>query len=85
MMIIIFWEMTPCGSYKNKIARLAKLLMERRFEGKCASTEEMQGEEDVNVSVEYSDIKSETDLKYELAEAISISTAKSQAGKVFLL
>jgi hypothetical protein len=36
----------------------------------------MQGEEDVHYAVEYSDMTSETDLKYELAKAISISTAK---------
>jgi hypothetical protein len=36
--------------------------MERRFKGKCALTEEMQREEDVNIAVEYPDMKSETDL-----------------------
>jgi hypothetical protein len=36
--------------------------------------------EDVNVVVEYFDMKSETDLKYELAKAIRISTAKPKSG-----
>jgi hypothetical protein len=65
---------------KNEIARLAKSLMKGLCKGKCALTEEMQREEDVKV-VEYSDTKSETDLKYELAKAISISTAKPKSGQ----
>jgi hypothetical protein len=32
--------------------------------------------DDVNIIMEYSDVKSETDVKSELAEAISISTVK---------
>jgi hypothetical protein len=46
----------------------------------------MQREEDVNVAVKYSDMKSETDLESELAKAVSITTAKpksGQAGKIF--
>jgi hypothetical protein len=50
--------------------------MEKLFKGKCALTEEMKGEDDVNVAVEYSDMNSETDLKSELAKAISMSTAE---------
>jgi hypothetical protein len=41
----------------------------------------MRREENVNVVVEYSDIKSETDLKSELAKAISISKANQSKGK----
>jgi hypothetical protein len=41
----------------------------------------MRREEDVNVVVEYSDMKSETDLKSELAKAISTSTAKPKSGQ----
>jgi hypothetical protein len=37
--------------------------------------------EDVNVVVEYFDMKSETDLKSESAKAISISTAKPKSGQ----
>jgi hypothetical protein len=37
--------------------------MEGLFTGICALTEEMQREEDVNAVVEYSNMKSETDLK----------------------
>jgi hypothetical protein len=65
---------------KNEIARLAKSLLERLFKGNCALTEEMKGE-GVDVFVEYSDIKSETDLKSELAKAISISTTKPKSGQ----
>jgi hypothetical protein len=65
---------------KNEIARLAKSLMERLFKGKCALTKEMQ-RGDVNVAVEYSDMKSETDLKSELAKAMSISSAKPKSGQ----
>jgi hypothetical protein len=43
---------------KNEIALLAKSLMENLFEGKCSLTEELQ-REDVNVFVEYYDIKLE--------------------------
>lgn len=49
---------------KSERVRLAKSLTERFVEGKCALTEEMQ-REDVNVIVEYCDMKSETDLKSE--------------------
>jgi hypothetical protein len=41
----------------NEIARLAKSLIERLYKGKRALTEEMQREENVNVVVEYSDMK----------------------------
>jgi hypothetical protein len=65
---------------KNEIAGLAKSLMERLFKGKCALKEEMQREGDVNV-VEYSDMKSEIDLKY---ESISMAKPKSrQAETIF--
>jgi hypothetical protein len=70
----------------GKLARLAELLMESFFEGKCTLIEELQREEDVNVVVEYSDMKSKIDLKPELAEAIWISKAKpkpGQADKIF--
>jgi hypothetical protein len=66
---------------KNEIARLIQLLLERLFKGKCALTEEMQREEDVNVFVKSSDMKSETDLKSELEKAISIRTAKPKSGQ----
>jgi hypothetical protein len=36
---------------------------------------------DVNVAVGYSGMKSETDLKFDLTKAISISTAKPTPGK----
>jgi hypothetical protein len=61
---------------KNEIAQLAKSLLERLFAGKCALTEETQ--RDVNVVVEYSDMKPETDLKSELAKAVSISINKTK-------
>jgi hypothetical protein len=57
---------------KTEIARLAKLLMERIFKGKCVLTEGMQREEDVNV-VEYCDMKSETNLKSELKNNIDFN------------
>jgi hypothetical protein len=41
----------------------------------------MQRKEDVNVVVDYSDMKLETDLKSELAKAISISKAKPKSGQ----
>jgi hypothetical protein len=44
-------------------------------------TEEMQREEDVNIAVEYSDMKSETHLKFELTKAISISREKPKSGQ----
>jgi hypothetical protein len=47
---------------------------------KWALTEEMQ-RKDVNVVVDYSNMKSETDLKSELAKAISISRAKPKSGQ----
>jgi hypothetical protein len=40
----------------------------------------MESEGDVNVVEDYSDIKSETDLKSELGKSISISTAKPKSG-----
>jgi hypothetical protein len=66
-----------------KLVQLAvevKSLMERLFKGKCALTEEMQREEDVNVA-EYSYMKTETDLKSELTKATSISMAKPKSGE----
>jgi hypothetical protein len=53
---------------KPEIARLAKSLMERLLKGKFALAGETQGEGDVNV-VECSHMRSQTDLKSELAEA----------------
>jgi hypothetical protein len=41
----------------------------------------MQREEDVNVVVECSDMKSETDLKSESAKAMSISTGTPKSGQ----
>jgi hypothetical protein len=49
----------------NERARLAKLLMERVFKGKCALIEGIQREEDVNIAVEYEDMNSDTNLKSE--------------------
>lgn len=48
----------------------------------------MQREEDGNVAVEYTDMKSEMDLKSELARVIPISMTKwksGQKGRVFSL
>jgi hypothetical protein len=42
--------------------------MEKLFEGKRGLTEETRKGEDVNIVVKYSGMKSETDLKYELAK-----------------
>jgi hypothetical protein len=56
--------------------------MEILFKGKCPLTEEMQREEGVDVVVEYSDMKSETDLKSELATASRFqSKTKIRASK----
>ena len=59
--------------------------MERLFKGTFI-TEEVQKEEKLDVLTECSNIKSESDLKSELAKAISISISKPssmQADKIF--
>jgi hypothetical protein len=45
--------------------RLGKSLMERLFKGKCVLSEEMQREEDVDIIVEYPDMKSKSDLNWQ--------------------
>jgi hypothetical protein len=42
----------------------AESLMNRLFKEKCSLTEETQKDDDVNVSVENSNMKSKNDLKY---------------------
>jgi hypothetical protein len=44
-------------------------------------TQEVRREENVNVVVEYSDMKSETDLKSELTKAISNQRQNQNQGK----
>jgi hypothetical protein len=66
---------------KNEIARLPKIINGKIFfKGKLAFTGETQRQGDVNV-VEFSHTKSETDLKSELAKAISISTSSPKRGQ----
>lgn len=44
-------------------------------------TAERQREEDGKVAVEYTDMKSEMDLKSELAKVVSVSMAKPKSGQ----
>jgi hypothetical protein len=59
-----------CLANNAQLARLANSLMERLFKGKRDLTREMQREEDVKVVMPYSHMKSETDVKSELAKTI---------------